>query len=71
MIITGVQEGETGSTETEWRVKPQGGYVFRADMDVFRTSIRKATGTVTKQQEAKTRNVERREEKVGIDSENR
>lgn len=41
----------------EQRVKPQGGYVFRRDVDVFRTSIRTATGTGTKQQEGKTRSV--------------
>lgn len=52
----------TGSAETEWRVKPQGGYVFRGDMDVFRTSIHTATGTGTKQQEEKTRNVKGGEE---------
>lgn len=63
MVITGGLEGKTGRAETERRVKPQGGYVFRGDVDVFRTSIRTATGTGTKQQEEKTRNVEREEEK--------
>ena len=63
MVITGGLEGETGSTETERRVKPQGGYVFRGDVDVFRASIRTATGTGTKQQEEKTRSVEGGEEK--------
>lgn len=63
MVITGGLEGETGSAETERRVKPQGGYVFRGDVDVFRASIRTATGTGTKQQEEKTRTVEGGEEK--------
>lgn len=53
MVITGRLEGETGSAESEQRVKPQGGYVFRRDMDVLRTSTRTATGTKTKQQESK------------------
>lgn len=63
MVITGGLEGETGSAETERRVKPQGGYVFRGDVDVFRTSLRTATGTGTKQQEEKTRTVEGNEER--------
>lgn len=69
MVITGGLEGETGSAETEWRVKPQGGYVFRGDVDVLGTSIRTATGTGTKQQEEKTRNVEGGEEKDEIECE--
>ena len=63
MVITGGLEGETGSAETEQRVKPQGGYVFRGDVDVFRTSLHTATGTGTNQQEGKTRHVKRGEEK--------
>lgn len=63
IVIIGGLAGETGSAETERRVKPQGGYVFRGDMDVFRTSIRTATGTGTKQQGEKTRNVAGGEEK--------
>lgn len=63
MVITAGRVGVTGSAKTERRVKPQGGYVFRGDMDVFRTSIRTATGTETKQQEEKTRNVEGGEER--------
>ncbi len=55
MVITGGPEGETGSAETKRRVKPQGGYVFRGDGDVFRTSIHTATNMGTKQQEEKTR----------------
>lgn len=50
MVITGELEGETGSDETERRVKPQGGYVYRGDVDVFRTFIRTATDAGTKQQ---------------------
>lgn len=58
MVITGGLVEETGSVQTERRVKPQGGYVFRGDMDVLRTSIHTATGIGTKQQGEKTRNVE-------------
>lgn len=39
VVITGELERETGSAEAEQWVKPQGGCVFRGDMDVFRTSI--------------------------------
>lgn len=71
MVITGGLEGETGSPETEWLVKPQGGYVFRGHMDVHRTSIRTATGTETKQQGEKTRNVGGGDEKSECEKEKR
>lgn len=63
MVITGELEGETGSDETERRVKPQGGYVYRGDVDVFRTFIRTATDAGTKQQKESKEFGLRREKK--------